>query len=189
MSFFSIPESILQQLSDDRIPGVFLNTSLGTKYWDSDNRIKIELYRGEKAELTKYYHEQLLGFASNNQKAADFRVKCGSKVTAPIKLPWLDIEQAICIGGGADYGDDLWLMIDFRSDQNDPRVLANIFEWEPVDATDSVETNDGVVRGGSHKISSQKFISRTRRPRARALWLEISPKFSEFIRILASTSQ
>jgi hypothetical protein len=47
--------------------------------------------------------------------------------TGERNLPWLDLNHATVIGGGADYGDDLWLILDTRYDTEDPRVLYNMF--------------------------------------------------------------
>jgi hypothetical protein len=37
------------------------------------------------------------------------------------------VDQVLVIGGGADYGDDTWVVLDYRSDPTNPRVVAN--EW------------------------------------------------------------
>ena len=41
----------------------------------------------------------------------------------PSDLPWLDLEQALIVGGGADYGDDTWIALDFRGRPLAPRVV------------------------------------------------------------------
>lgn len=67
----------------------------------------------------------LLTFADDPRLAERSKLRRGSVGGQPIALPWLDVDKAIVFGGGADYGDDLWLVLDFRSDPNDPRVIAN----------------------------------------------------------------
>jgi hypothetical protein len=42
-------------------------------------------------------------------------------------LPWIDIKSATVVGGGADYGDDLWLVLDLRTSQEDPAVIFNVY--------------------------------------------------------------
>jgi hypothetical protein len=44
-------------------------------------------------------------------------------------LPWLDIEQCLPFGGGW-WGDDLWLVLDYRDDADSPRIVANEFVRE-----------------------------------------------------------
>jgi hypothetical protein len=41
-------------------------------------------------------------------------------------LPWLDTEKCLPLGGGY-YGDDLWLVLDYRPSEDEPRVVANEF--------------------------------------------------------------
>jgi hypothetical protein len=43
-------------------------------------------------------------------------------------LPLLDVEKAVVIGGGADYGDDTWIVLDYRPNLKSPRVLAS--QWQ-----------------------------------------------------------
>jgi hypothetical protein len=93
---------------------------------------------------------QLLGLADSSQAAAEMRLGRSNACSRPLDLPWLDVEKVIVIGGGADYGDDLWVALDYRTDAGDPRVVAN--EYVRVDDT--------------------------RRPEC--FWREIAPTFSEF---------
>ena len=39
-------------------------------------------------------------------------------------LPWLDVEQCLPFGGGY-YGDDLWLVLDYRPGLDHPRIVVN----------------------------------------------------------------
>jgi hypothetical protein len=71
----------------------------------------------------------LHGFAENETLAAKYRLKRGSADSDPIELPWLDVGQALAIGGGADCGDDTWLVLDFRTSRSDPRAVVNA--WQP----------------------------------------------------------
>ena len=57
--------------------------------------------------------------------AIDCKARRGSATTSPVELPFIDVEQVVCIGGGCDIGDDTWLLLDYRLDPSCPRVLAN----------------------------------------------------------------
>jgi hypothetical protein len=96
----------------------------------------------------------LCTFADNPRLAESHRLRRGSKAEQAVELPWLDVEKAVVFGGGADYGDDLWLVLDFRAHVDDPRVVANEFLKE----------------GGTAPTG--------------CLWREITPSFSSFCRRL-----
>jgi hypothetical protein len=51
----------------------------------------------------------------------------GSKASEPVELPWLDIELTVFIAVNRFPGDDLANALDYRTDRNDPRVVAN--DW------------------------------------------------------------
>jgi hypothetical protein len=51
----------------------------------------------------------------------------GSKQTNPVELPWLDIDRAIFIAVNLEIGADVAIALDYRTDFNDPRVVAS--EW------------------------------------------------------------
>ncbi len=55
----------------------------------------------------------------------NYRTLRGSAAEECVELPFLDVECAVCFGGGADIGDDLWLVMDYRTSSVDPRVVAN----------------------------------------------------------------
>lgn len=74
--------------------------------------------RSEIADL-----ETLAFFAKTPSSALMHRVYAGSNPQGPSDLPWLDVEKALVIGGGADYGDDTFIALDYRPDRNDPRVV------------------------------------------------------------------
>jgi hypothetical protein len=54
---------------------------------------------------------------------AEERLGKGSEGAVP-DLPWLDVEQARVFGGGG-WGDELWLVLDYRPGAGRPRVVAN----------------------------------------------------------------
>ena len=58
---------------------------------------------------------------------AIYKVLYGSPYGTVPDLPYVDAANALCIGGGADYGDDTWVLLDFRAYSSDPRVICN--EW------------------------------------------------------------
>lgn len=45
-------------------------------------------------------------------------------------FPWIDLSMATCIGGGADYGDDLLLLLDWRIESEDPPVVWNLLSGD-----------------------------------------------------------
>lgn len=85
-------------------------------------RDDLELGASEAASI-----QSLHEFADSAELSEKFKVKRGSVVTRPVELPWLDVEQALLIGGGADYGDDTWLVLDYRTGPTDPRVVVNVW--------------------------------------------------------------
>lgn len=60
---------------------------------------------------------------------AIYKVLYGSPSGRVPDLPYLDTANALCIGGGADYGDDTWVLLDFRANSSDPRVICNEWVW------------------------------------------------------------
>ncbi|MYW06508.1 hypothetical protein [Streptomyces sp. SID3343] len=60
-----------------------------------------------------------------------FREARGSRVTTPLELPWLDIEQAVLIAVNRRLGDDVGLALDYRTDPSDPRVVGSDFWTNP----------------------------------------------------------
>lgn len=71
--------------------------------------------------------ETLVLFAKTPCTALVHRVYVGTNTLGPSDLPWLDVDKALIIGGGADYGDDTWIALDYRLDQADPRVVISQF--------------------------------------------------------------
>jgi hypothetical protein len=71
--------------------------------------------------------ETLRHFAGNPQSARMFHVYSGTNANGPADLPWLDVENALVIGGGADYGDDTWIALDVRLSAVTPRVVLSQF--------------------------------------------------------------
>jgi len=61
---------------------------------------------------------------------AIYKVLYGSQYGTVPDLPYLDTANAICIGGGASYGDDTWVLLDLRANSSDPRVICNEWVWE-----------------------------------------------------------
>jgi hypothetical protein len=97
-------------------------------------------------------------FARHQDKwKVSWKLVYGSDSERPPQLPWLDLEKAVAIGGGADYGDDTWILLDYRTDVTDPRVVCNEFVH---------------VRDGTRDPVLTDFR-----------WLELAPTLSEFLRL------
>lgn len=60
------------------------------------------------------------------QTRASWHLCEGSPTGSLNRTPWLDLSRATVIGGGADYGDDLFLVLDLRTSLEDPAVLFNL---------------------------------------------------------------
>lgn len=89
------------------------------------------------------------------------KVARGSQSTSKVELPWLDVEKAIVFGGGADLGDDTHLVLDYRSDLHDPRVVSNEYLHDEADAV--------TLKGGKAPG---------------LVWREVAPSFSAFCRLV-----
>lgn len=71
--------------------------------------------------------ETLASFAKSTVGACTFHVYLGRNANGPDDLPWLDVEQAVVLGGGADVGDDTWIALDYRLSSREPRVVISDF--------------------------------------------------------------
>lgn len=80
---------------------------------------------GEASEISDI--SWLRKCADNPELASKYQVTRGTANAGPIELPWLDVEQALVIGGGADYGDDTLIVLDYRSKATEPRVVVNVW--------------------------------------------------------------
>jgi hypothetical protein len=65
--------------------------------------------------------------ADDPRLSAVFHQVRGAQRNQPVELPWLDIEQAIFIAENRFAGDDLGIVLDYRTSQVDPRVVAS--DW------------------------------------------------------------
>lgn len=74
--------------------------------------------------------ETLIEFAKTPSTRDHVGLAIGSTEKEHVLLPRLDVEQILVFGGGADFGDDFWLTLDFRSDTENPRVVGNQFRFE-----------------------------------------------------------
>lgn len=60
-----------------------------------------------------------------NDAAAWHHQKMGrSSVEHVADLPWLDVDKALAFGGG-DMGDELFIVLDYRTGESAPRIIAN----------------------------------------------------------------
>ena len=84
-----------------------------------------EICENERSEVADM--ETLRTFAKKPQLARMFRLYSSFNPEGTSDLPWLDVEKALVIGGGADYGDDMWIVLDARLDPIAPRVVLNEF--------------------------------------------------------------
>ncbi|MDH6123067.1 hypothetical protein ABH930_007442 [Kitasatospora sp. GAS204A] len=68
---------------------------------------------------------------ADDPSLAFFRKARGSTLSAPVELPWLDVEQAVFIAVNSMPGDDVALALDYRTDPLDPRVVGSDFWTNP----------------------------------------------------------
>jgi hypothetical protein len=61
--------------------------------------------------------------------AAGVHLARGSQSPSPVELPWLDVEKAVVIAVNRVHGDDIVIARDYRTDCEDPRVVAS--RWLP----------------------------------------------------------
>lgn len=71
--------------------------------------------------------ETLVHFAKTPSTALVWQVYAGNNAQGPSDLPWLDVAKALVIGGGADYGDDTFIALDYRLNRSDPRVVISLY--------------------------------------------------------------
>ena len=127
----ALPEGIRCAMRDGtwprgRIPAARFRHRLGVT-WDVD----LELIQSEKAILEDSSDIAQLQTLVSCCGDEFFRVHKGSTISGRSELPWLDVERAVVIGGGADIGDDRWLVLDYRISREAPRILVNTVEREP----------------------------------------------------------
>jgi hypothetical protein len=71
-----------------------------------------------------------------------FHTARGSESAQAATLPWLDAEKTVFIAVNRHIGDDVAIALDYRTDADDPRVVASEWQsgaggclWRPVTAT------------------------------------------------------
>lgn len=69
----------------------------------------------------------LIRFEESAKTREFLALAAGTKCAHKVELPTLDVEQILVIGGGADWGDDFWMALDFRSGRSNPQVVCNQF--------------------------------------------------------------
>ncbi|WP_406443940.1 hypothetical protein OHB00_45090 [Streptomyces sp. NBC_00631] len=69
------------------------------------------------------WKSQTLGTSDDERYSAFLRVAWGSSQEAPVELPWPDVEKAFFIAVNREFGDDVALAPDCRTDPADPRVV------------------------------------------------------------------
>jgi len=94
----------------------------GVEFWDTAQNILD--YQGSQMEM-------LFEDADTPQKSEYHRVQRGSLQNEPVELPWLDVEQAIFIGQPLEPGVDVFILLDYRSNPADPRVIVNVMQPDP----------------------------------------------------------
>ena len=73
------------------------------------------------------WRESRCALADNPRTALVFQVARGSESAEPIHLPWLDVELAVSVAVNRFLGDDLLIVLDYRTGAEHPRVVAN--DW------------------------------------------------------------
>jgi len=98
-------------------------------------------------------------FVKKPRLARMFRLYSAFNPEGPSDLPWLDVDKALVIGGGADYGDDVWVVLDARVNPISPRLVLNHFyHFGP----------EGARTAPSH-----------------AEWIELAPNIESFLSMLS----
>jgi len=69
---------------------------------------------------------------ADDPHSAFVREARGSRASAPLELPWLDVEQAVLIAVTRNPGDDGALALDYRTDSSNPRVVGSDFWTDPL---------------------------------------------------------
>ncbi len=69
--------------------------------------------------------QSLLRLVADQRLAQLFCATRQSLTPAPITLPWLDVERAVLIAVNRFAGDDVAIVLDFRTTYADPRVVAS----------------------------------------------------------------
>ncbi|WP_460336200.1 hypothetical protein [Actinoallomurus acanthiterrae] len=64
-----------------------------------------------------------------------FRTVRGSASAGPVELPWLDVELAVLIAVNRIPGDDVAIVLDYRSNETNPGVVASDFWTDPKQCT------------------------------------------------------
>ena len=86
-------------------------TASHLRYFKDDDEV-VHLFRETAATLGIPWMDEL------------FHMLRGSVSTTSIELPWLDIEKSVFIAGSEVIGDDIEIALDYRTKEEDPRVVA-----------------------------------------------------------------
>ncbi|MFE9853912.1 hypothetical protein [Streptomyces sp. NPDC005780] len=78
------------------------------------------------------YASQSMDMFADDPHSTYFRQARGSRSTAPLELPWLDVEQAVLIAITRNPGDDGALALDYRTDPSDPRIVGSDYWADPL---------------------------------------------------------
>jgi hypothetical protein len=79
----------------------------------------------EKVQAMRWESPHQLADEPFNAKI--FMAARGSTSAVPIELPWLDVEKAVTIAVCLEIGADVGIQLDYRTGQDDPRVVAS--DW------------------------------------------------------------
>lgn len=62
--------------------------------------------------------------ADDSRLSTVFHVVRGSRLAEPVELPWLDADRSFFVAVNRCPGDDVGVALDYRTDADDPRVVA-----------------------------------------------------------------
>lgn len=153
-----IPPILLSRIQQGRWPRSLSNRmlrQLSSYITDEEFElfITVDEMRGENDIASL---ELLYDFAEDERRAKRWKLALGSEIGGKVDRDWLDLERALVIGGGANYGDDKWLVLDYRMNQQDPRVIFNWYQHQ-----------DGIMRDERDPENYQ------------IAWRELSPSITE----------
>jgi hypothetical protein len=88
----------------------------------------LRIDRVDFLETVEHMRFESTGFLADEPLSSNlFHEVRGSKSLISVDLPWLDVEKTILIAVNSEIGADVGIALDYRTSEDDPRVVAS--EW------------------------------------------------------------